>query len=121
MAAASYCQPEISEVSLKTFFFEKIGKLLITGKPLRACGLIICILLAFFTPALALDPLLTLDVHDASLTEVFALLGADAGVNIVTDDSVKPERITLHLSDVSFDEALTVILRAYGLQAQRTE
>lgn len=67
----------------------------------------------------AAEKLITIDVHEAYLTDVLALLGAEAGVNIIPDASVKPERITLHLRNVSFDNALSVIAGAHGLQVRR--
>lgn len=62
---------------------------------------------------------ITIDVHDAYLTDVLALLGAQAGMNIVADNSVKPEHVTLHLRDVSFDVALAVLIQSHGLQVHR--
>jgi type II secretory pathway component GspD/PulD (secretin) len=60
-------------------------------------------------------PRVTIDAHDASLTDVLTLLAAQSGRNIVADDSVRPERITLHLRNVTFEDALTVIVRAHAL------
>lgn len=63
--------------------------------------------------------LISIDVHDADLGDVFALLAAQSGRNIVTDDTVKPQRVTIHLHDVTFDRALAVILSADGLIVRR--
>ncbi len=62
---------------------------------------------------------ITIDVHDAYLADVLALIGAEAGTNIVTDASVKPERISLHLTNVTFENALAVLAQAHGLQVHR--
>lgn len=67
----------------------------------------------------AAEKRISIDVHDVYLSDVLALLGAEAGVNIITDASVKPERISLHLKDVSFANALSVIVNARGLQVRR--
>ena len=62
---------------------------------------------------------INIDVHDAYLSDVLTLIGAEAGTNIVADASVKPERISLHMQNVTFDDALAVIVQAHGLQVHR--
>jgi len=62
--------------------------------------------------------LLTIDVRDVDISDVIAMLAAQAGINVVTDGSVKPERITLRLHDVTFDEALRAITSAHSLQVR---
>jgi type II secretory pathway component GspD/PulD (secretin) len=59
---------------------------------------------------------ITIDVRDADITDVIALIAAESGRNIVTDGAMHPERITLHLHGVTFDEALGVLISAHGLQ-----
>ncbi len=77
-------------------------------------------LLAFaLTTAVHGAGLITIDVQDANLADVLALLGAEAGANIVPDSSLKPERISLHLRNVTFENALTVLVSAHGLQVRR--
>ena len=68
---------------------------------------------------LAKQALITIDVQNADLSDVVALLSAEAGVNIVMDASVKPERVTLHLRNVRFRDALGVLVLAHGLQVRR--
>lgn len=63
--------------------------------------------------------LLSIDVHDADITDVIALIAAESGTNIVTDGSMRPERITLHLRNVTFGQALDVLVSAHGLQVHR--
>jgi type IV pilus assembly protein PilQ len=58
-------------------------------------------------------------VHDADISDVITLLAAQSGQNIVTDNTIKPERVTIHLHDVTFDRALAVIIGANGLQVHR--
>ncbi len=82
---------------------------------------IVAIILAFATciPANAQGPRISVDVHEAQLTDVIALLAAESGTNIVADSSVKPDKVTLHLYNVTFDDALTVLVRSYDLQVRR--
>jgi type IV pilus assembly protein PilQ len=75
-------------------------------------------LLTVTTPTLAGTELLTIDVRDVDISDVIAMLAAQSGVNVVTDGSVKPERVTLRLHGVTFDEALRVIASAHALQVR---
>lgn len=61
----------------------------------------------------------SIDVRDADLSDVLNLLSSQAHVNVVTDASVRPQRVTLHLRDVTFDDALTVLLESHALQVRR--
>ena len=70
-------------------------------------------------PARAQGERFTLDAHDADLADVIRLLGARSGRNVVADGSLKPQRVTLRLKDVTFDEALGTLATAYGLRAHR--
>ena len=60
--------------------------------------------------------LISIDVHDADIGDVLALLAAQSGRNVVADDSIRPERVTMHLRNVTFDRALSVLASANGLQ-----
>ncbi len=71
------------------------------------------------TPCAAQTDRFALDARDVDLADVIRLLGARAGRNVVADGSVKPQRITVRLRDVTFDEALAALAGAYGLQAHR--
>jgi type II secretory pathway component GspD/PulD (secretin) len=87
-------------------------------RPVHAAVLMLAT--AFATvPALAQPERFTLDVRDADVADVIRLLGARSGRNVVADASVKPQRVTLRLRDVSFDEALAALQTAYGLQSHR--
>ena len=61
----------------------------------------------------------SLDARDVDLADVIRLLGARGGQNVVADGSVKAQRVTLRLHDVSFDEALATVASAYALQIHR--
>ncbi|HTD36018.1 MAG TPA: secretin N-terminal domain-containing protein [Candidatus Limnocylindrales bacterium] len=75
--------------------------------------------LLFAVPASAQGERFTVDAHDADLADVIRLLGARSGRNVVADGSVKPQRVTLRLKDVTFEEALATLTTAYGLRAHR--
>lgn len=62
---------------------------------------------------------ISIDVRDVDLADVLSLLAAQSGTNIVADASVKPQRITLHLHNVSFDQALSVLVQSRDLQIRR--
>jgi type II secretory pathway component GspD/PulD (secretin) len=80
---------------------------------------LLAFLLATLGPASAGAPLLDIDVHDAQLGDVLALLAAQSGRNIVADGSIKPQRVTLHLHQVSFQAALSVLAESQNLQIHR--
>ena len=65
------------------------------------------------------EPLISMDVHDVEIADVIALLASESNVNVVTDGSVKPERISVHLHGVTFDDALGAIVSAHGLEIHR--
>jgi type IV pilus assembly protein PilQ len=75
--------------------------------------------LALASPARAHVERFSIDAHDVELADVIRLLGAQSGNNIIADGSVKAQRITLRLNAVTFDEALSTIASAYGLQVHR--
>lgn len=70
-------------------------------------------------PCIAQVARISIDVHDADVADVIALLAAQSGINIVADSSIKPEKVTLHLHDVTFDDALTVLVESHDLQVRR--
>jgi type IV pilus assembly protein PilQ len=63
--------------------------------------------------------LISLDVRDTDIYDVLRLLGSSADVNVMTDSSVKHDKVTLRLHDVTFEQALHVLMQAYDLQAHR--
>jgi type II secretory pathway component GspD/PulD (secretin) len=77
------------------------------------------LMLSASLPVYATNGRVSIDVHDAFLSDVLTLLAAQSGNNIIADASIKPERVTLHLRDVTFDDALTVLVRAHDLQVRR--
>lgn len=81
--------------------------------------LVVAFVLAAIIPCAAQTPRINVDVHDADLADVIALLAAESGSNIVADSSLRPEKVTLHLHDVTFDDALTVLVQSHDLQVRR--
>ncbi len=76
--------------------------------------------LALWLVAAVPNPSVSLDVRDASITDVIALLAQESGVNVVADESVRPARVTLRLMHVPFMTALEIVAAAHGLSiAQR--
>ena len=65
------------------------------------------------------SPALSLDVRDARLVDVLGMLAMESGRNVVADATVPQTRVTLHLSGVTFDEALAVIASSQGLLVRR--
>jgi type II secretory pathway component GspD/PulD (secretin) len=84
-----------------------------------AAGFLLPLALLCSLPALAQEQRFTLEVHDATLADVLRLLSAEAGRNVVADGSIRAQRVTLRLAHVDFEEALTVLVNAYGLQVHR--
>ncbi|HEY0799180.1 MAG TPA: secretin N-terminal domain-containing protein, partial [Candidatus Baltobacteraceae bacterium] len=70
------------------------------------------------SPAGATSGHLSIDVRDADVVDVLRLLATEADASIITDDSVKHDKVTLHLRNVSFMQALSVLSQAYGLQVR---
>ena len=79
-------------------------------------GALLALVLA--SPALGAERF-SLDARDVDLADVIRLLGARSGQNVVADGSVKPQRVTLRLHGVTFDEALATVAGAYALQIHR--
>src|SRR5579863_1935756 len=79
----------------------------------------ILLVLLLTQPGLGQGKALSIDVHDADIYDVIRLLGASADVNLVPDSSMKHDRVTLRLHDVTFSEALRTLAQAFDLQIHR--
>ncbi len=86
---------------------------------MRPLFIVVFALIALALPAAAGDERLSIDAHDVELADVIRLLGAQSGRNVVADGSVKTQRVTLRLTGVTFDEVLTTLVTAFGLQTHR--
>jgi type II secretory pathway component GspD/PulD (secretin) len=82
-----------------------------------AAALLACLALA--APAGAQPDRFSLEARDTELADVIRLLGAQSGQNVVADGSIRPQRLTIRLKDVSFDQALATLVSAYSLQTHR--
>ncbi|UCF87488.1 MAG: type IV pilus secretin PilQ [Nitrospiraceae bacterium] len=58
---------------------------------------------------------ISIDIQDAPLSKIFAILAEVSGFNIILSPQVKEQRIFIKLDNVPWDQALDVILRNYGL------
>jgi type II secretory pathway component GspD/PulD (secretin) len=70
-------------------------------------------------PAAAQSDRFTFEASDVELADAIRLLGAEAGRNVVADGSIRPQRVRIRLTDVSFEEALATLATAYSLQSHR--
>ncbi|MEP6934861.1 MAG: secretin N-terminal domain-containing protein, partial [Nitrospirota bacterium] len=64
------------------------------------------------------DPI-TLRFQNAKLKEVFEVVARTAGLNVVFDKEVLDDPVTVFIKDMSFDEALNLILNTNNVTAQR--
>ena len=64
------------------------------------------------------DRMVTIDVKDAPLSEVAAMINREADVDIILHKDVQDERITATLSYQPVMDALTAIVRAYDLKLE---
>lgn len=64
---------------------------------------------------------ITLDVRNAPLPDVIALIARESGLNVVADQSVRAQRVTVHLEHVGVREALQVVAAAMGLSLQERD
>lgn len=61
---------------------------------------------------------MSIDLQEADIHTVFRFIAEVAGINIVASDGVQG-KVTVHLNDVPWDQALAAVLQAKGLGAQR--
>ena len=62
---------------------------------------------------------ITLRFQNAKLKEVFEVVARSAGLNVLFDKEVHDEPVTVFIKDMSFDEALSLILNTNNVVAQR--
>jgi type IV pilus secretin PilQ/predicted competence protein len=63
--------------------------------------------------------LITLDADSVSVNTVLQILAERSGLNIVTGPEVRGQKISLHLRNTPFEEALDLTVRAAGFGYQR--
>ena len=60
--------------------------------------------------------LVTIHAEDAYLPSILAILAKESGYNIVTDPMVNAQdKISIHLDEVPVEEAINLVVRAFGL------
>lgn len=62
------------------------------------------------------DGIVTLDLRDAGLRDVFRMLGTFLQKNVIIDPSFPSAQVTLMLKDVPAGEALNYLMKAYGVR-----
>ena len=62
---------------------------------------------------------ISINARDTDLSDVIGLIARQSGINIVTDASVKPRRVTFRLHGVDAALALATLAQAYDLQTHR--
>ena len=62
------------------------------------------------------DGIVTLDLRDAELRDVFRMLGTFLRKNVIIDPSFPSAQVTLMLKDVPAGEALNYLMKAYGVR-----
>lgn len=65
------------------------------------------------------DALITLDADSISVNSVLQVLAERSGLNIVTSPEIQSRRISIHLRNTPFSEALNLVVRAAGLGYER--
>jgi type II secretory pathway component GspD/PulD (secretin) len=71
--------------------------------------------LLFCVAAAAPESHVSIDVRNAQLSDVVALLAKQAGANVIADPSVGRDRVTLRLANVGFRQALDMLAASRGL------
>lgn len=69
--------------------------------------------------ATAAESAISVNVRDADIVDVLRLLATESGVNVIPDASLRHDRITLHLQDVTFERAMAALVRAYDLEVHK--
>jgi type II secretory pathway component GspD/PulD (secretin) len=63
--------------------------------------------------------LVTLDADSTSVNDILQILAERSALNIVTSPEVQGRRISIHLTNTPFEEALNLVVRAAGLGYER--
>lgn len=84
-----------------------------------ALSALLCVLLAAAAPSVS--AVVTLDVRNAPITDVIALLAKESGANIVADQSVREQRVTMRLVGVPVVAALQMVAATHGLQLRESD
>lgn len=82
---------------------------------MRAFAYALAIVVLLAAPASAAGAAISLDISGAPLVKVLAMFGAVGHRNIIADASVPDRRISVHLRNLSFDQAFHAVLQANAL------
>lgn len=82
-------------------------------------GLLLALMQSGAGPAEAQGRRLSLDVRETDIYDVIRLLARSAEANLVPEASIKHDRVTLRLRDVTLESALQTLAEAYDLQLHR--
>ena len=91
---------------------------------IATAGILLLLLLAAGTiPAQAQEgvppALITLDADSTSVNAILQILAARSGLNIVTGPEVRGQKISIHLKNTPFEEALNLVVRGGGFGYER--
>lgn len=88
---------------------------------MRWCAPLLLLVVFTFAKAYGANVMVNIDVRQADIADVLTLLAAQSGRNIVPDASIKAQKVTLHLQNVTAEAALTALVQAYDLQVRRRD
>lgn len=86
---------------------------------MKAAASLLLALCLLVSDVRAQTPGISIDVRNADIADVIALLANESGTNIVADSSVPPQKVTLHLVNVTFDQALSALAHSHDLELRR--
>ena len=86
---------------------------------MRAIVLACAIALFSAVPIFAATTTISLDISGAPLVQVLAMFGAVGHRNIIADSSIPNRRISVHLRNLSFEQAFHAVLQANALAERR--
>lgn len=79
--------------------------------------LLFTLLTSLFANQMQMDnPIVSIHAEDAPLSMILSMLAEESGYNIVTGPNVNSqEKLSIHMDDVSVDQAINLVVRASGL------
>lgn len=86
---------------------------------MKAACLFCCLICFLAVSSPSRNARFSIEVRDATVAEVLALLAAESDTNIIADSSLKPDKVTMRLANVSLEEALAVIVESQRLAIHR--
>ncbi len=92
-----------------------------TSRPFPALRavLVAAALLALPQTGWAAETVISLDADNTSAQAALEIIASKAGLNLVTSPEVREAKVTLHVTGLRVEEALSLVTRAAGLSYQR--